>query len=81
MLRSVIEHGMKLFRFQTAQNNSALLRSSVLQFENSLASSITDQCTPSYVLTVYYTNYNSHVFLTEPVKKTIRGLLKSSLSS
>ena len=38
MLCSVIEHGMKLFRFQTVQKNSASLRSSVLQFENSVTS-------------------------------------------
>ena len=35
VLCSVIEHGMTPFRFQTAQQNSALLRSSVQQFENS----------------------------------------------
>ena len=38
VLCSVIEHGMTLFRFQTAQKNSASLRSSVLQFENSMTS-------------------------------------------
>ena len=32
---SVIEHGVTPFRFQTAQKNSALLRFSVWQFENS----------------------------------------------
>ena len=38
MLCSVIEHGMMLLRFQTAQNNSASYRSSVRQFENSVMS-------------------------------------------
>ena len=38
MLCSVIEHDMTPFRFQTAQKNSALLRSSVKQFENSVTS-------------------------------------------
>ena len=38
MLCSVIEHGMTVFRFQTAQKNSASLRSSVRQFENSVTS-------------------------------------------
>ena len=35
MLCSVIEHGTIPFRFQTAQKNSASLRSSVQHFENS----------------------------------------------
>ena len=34
----VIEHSMTLFRFQNAQKNSASLRSSKRQFENSLTS-------------------------------------------
>ena len=38
MLCSVIEHGMTLFRFQTAQKNSASFRSPVRQFENSMTS-------------------------------------------
>ena len=38
MLCSVIEYGMTPFRFQTAQKNSASLRSSVWQFENSMTS-------------------------------------------
>ena len=48
---------MTPFRFQTAQKTRLTPRSSVLQFENSITSepcSITEQCTPSYVLTVYY---------------------------
>ena len=54
MLCLVIEYGVTPFRFQTAQKNSALLRSSVRQFENSMTScSIAGQCTPSYVLTGY----------------------------
>ena len=56
MLCSVIEHGrVTLFCFQTAQKNSASLRSSVRQFEklnDVTPCSITEQCTPSYVLTV-----------------------------
>ena len=47
---------MTPFRFQTAQKNSASLRSSVRQFENSsdvIPCSVTEQCTHSYVLTVY----------------------------
>ena len=35
MLCSVIEHGVTPFVFQNAQKNSASLRSSVEQFENS----------------------------------------------
>ena len=35
---SVIEHGMTSIHFQTAQKNSASLRSSVSQFENSMTS-------------------------------------------
>ena len=57
MLGSVIEHGMTPFRFQTAQKNSASLRSSIRQFEkinDVIPCSITEQCTPSYVLTVYW---------------------------
>ena len=38
MLCSVIEDGMTLFHFETAQKKSASLRSSVLQLENSLTS-------------------------------------------
>ena len=38
MLCSVIEYGMTPFHFQTAQKNSASLRSSVQQFENSVTS-------------------------------------------
>ena len=38
MLCSVIEHGMTPVRFQTAQKNSASLRSSLWQFENSVTS-------------------------------------------
>ena len=56
MLCSVIEHGMTPFRFQTAKKNSASLRFSVRQLENLKTShralEITEQCTPSYVLTV-----------------------------
>ena len=36
MLCSVKEHDMTLFRFQTAQKNTASLRSSVRQFGNSM---------------------------------------------
>ena len=58
VLCSVIEHGMAMapFRFQAAQKNSASLRSSLWQFENIneiIPCSITEQCTPSNVLTVY----------------------------
>ena len=55
VLCSVTEHGITPFHFQTAQKNSALLRSSLRQFENKMRSyraAITEQCTPSYVLTV-----------------------------
>ena len=38
VLYSVIEHSMTSFHFQTAQKNSASLRSSVRQFENSMTS-------------------------------------------
>ena len=37
-LFSVIEHGMTPFRFQTTQKNSASLRSSIRQSENSITS-------------------------------------------
>ena len=55
MLFSIIEHGMTPFRFQTAQKNWGLCRASALQFEYSnevIPYSITEQNTPSYVLTV-----------------------------
>ena len=48
-------------RFQTAEKNSALLRSSVWQFGNSndvFPRSITKQSTPSYVLTICSTSVN-----------------------
>ena len=38
VLCSVTEHGMTPFCFQTAQKNSASLRSFVRQFENSMTS-------------------------------------------
>ena len=38
VLYLVIEHGMTPFRFQTAQKNSASLRYSVCQFDNSMTS-------------------------------------------
>ena len=46
---------MRPFRFQTAQNNSALLPSSVRQLENSMASyrALYEQYMPFYVLTIY----------------------------
>ena len=53
MLLSVLEHSMTPLNFETAQKNSASLRSSRLQFENSngvILCSITEQSTPSYVL-------------------------------
>ena len=56
MLFSVIEHGMTPFHFQTAQNNSASLCSSVWQLENSMASyrALYDQQNMLfYVLTIY----------------------------
>ena len=55
MLCPVIEHAMLPFGFQAAQNNSASPSSSVWQFECSngvIPCSITEQRTPSFVLTV-----------------------------
>ena len=57
VVSSVIEHGMTQFRFQTAQKNSASLRYSIWQFENSndvILCSITEQNKPSFVLTVNF---------------------------